>query len=348
MSFDLYVWPIDRQVTQEEAASELERLSDYDRPREATDPRLRAFVAELRARFPEGFPDKSEIDADWQPPEGTVVFELNESREHAFLGIPWSFVSPVGAAAQEIAFRHDLMLFDPQSEMAILPPTFGGEPIDWTAPDDSEVEAMANDFSAKVAVDLSDLDLDNDTDAMRALVREIEASGGRMEVPMGFRVTEDLVSEVFDDPNRLPSKLQTPETKARLLANIRSPKNRPRMEAVTQLAGWDADDEVDAALAEALRSDDGFVRWIAASGLARHGYVAAFEDVLEVTRRSSPAGDGDVGSMIMPTQSALELATRIGPQAVERVRALVAEWRGPVPAKPKQWDRELDRVLRGE
>ena len=149
MSFDLYVWPIDRQVTQEEAASELERLSDYDRPREATDPRLRAFVAELRARFPEGFPDKSEIDADWQPPEGTVVFELNESREHAFLGIPWSFVSPVGAAAQEIAFRHDLMLFDPQSEMAILPPTFGGEPIDWTAPDDSEVEAMANDFSAR-------------------------------------------------------------------------------------------------------------------------------------------------------------------------------------------------------
>lgn len=65
-------------------------------------------------------------------------------------------------------------------------------------------------------------------------------------------------------------------------------------------------------------------------------------------RRSSPAGEGDVGSMIMPTQSALELANRIGPKAVERVRELVAQWRGPVPAKPKQWDRELDRTLRGE
>lgn len=188
------------------------------------------FVAEMRARFPEGFPDEGEIDEDWQPPEGAVVFELHESRRHAFLGIPWSFASQVGEAAQEIAFGHDLMLFEPQSDVAILPPKFGGEPIDWTASNEAEVEAMATEIGAAFEVDLSDLDLDNEMDARRALVREIQASGGSMAVPMGFEVTEDLVGEVFDDPNRLPSKLQTPEAKARLIANLQSPKNRPRME----------------------------------------------------------------------------------------------------------------------
>ncbi len=274
--------------------------------------------------------------------------ELNESREHVFLGIPWSFVSEVGAAAQEIAFSNDLLLYDPQSETAIVPPKFGGEPADWTAPVDADVEALANEMAATFEVDTSDFDLSNERDAMRALVREIEAGGGKIEVPMGFEVTEDIVGEVVDDPNRLPSKLQTPETKARLIANLRSPKNRPRMEAVTQLAGWDADDEVDTALREGLTSDDEFVRWTAASGLARHGFVDAFDEVLEVLRRASPTGEGDVGRMVMPTMSALELAAKIGQPAVERVHALVADWRGPAPAKPNHWDRELDRVLSEE
>ncbi len=346
MGFDLFAWPIDRHVTHAEVVSELERLLDYDRPGSAADPHLRAFVEDLRSRFPESFPDEDEIDDDWQPPEDTVVFELDEFKEHVFLGIPWPFVSQVGEAAQEIAFRHGLMLFDPQSERAILPPRLGGEPVDWTSSDEIEVDATARAIEAGFEVDLSDLDLDDERDAMRAFVREIEASGGTMETS-GFEVTEDVVDELFDDPNRLPSKLQTPETKTRLIANLRSPKNRPRMEAVTKLAGWDPDDEVDVALREALRLEDDFVQWMAASGLARHGDVAAFDDVLELLRRSSPAGEGDVGSMIMPTQSALELANRIGPQAVERVHTLVAEWRGPAPAKPKHWDRELDRVLRG-
>ena len=51
--------------------------------------------------------------------------------------------------------------------------------------------------------------------------------------------------------------------------------------------------------------------------------------------------------MLIPVQSALELATLIGPEAVERVRRLATEWRGPAPAKPKSFDRELDALLAG-
>ena len=347
MGFDLFAWPIDGPVSQQEAAADLERLLDEDTRGDAADPRLRAFVADLRARFPAGFPDDDVIGEDWQPRQGQVVFELDVSREHVFLGIPWPFVSKVGEAAQEVASRHDILLFDPQTGTAILPATFGGRPVAMGQHSDA-VEAFAAGLVDHVDVDVSDLDPADGRDAMRAFVRAAQAAGARIENPLGFEVTEALVGEMFDDPTRLPTILQTSETKTRLIANLRSPKKRPRLEAVTQLAGWDADEEVDAALRDALRSDDDFVRWMAASGLARHRYVASFEDVLEVLRRASPAGGGDVGAMVLPLRSALELAGAIGSEAIERVRRLVADWRGPLPAKPRQADRELDRVLRGE
>jgi hypothetical protein len=196
MGFDLYAWPIDGPVTQPEAAAELERLLDYDHPGEAADSRLRAFVAELKARFPAGFQDSDVVDEQWQLPDGAVVFELDGFHEHVFLGIPWPFVSEVGAAAQEIAFNYDLLLYDPQSETAILSPKFGGEPADW-ATDDGEVEALADEIATNLEVDVSDLDLDDERDAMRALVREVQATGGRMEVAMGIEVTEDIVAELL-------------------------------------------------------------------------------------------------------------------------------------------------------
>jgi hypothetical protein len=347
VGFDLFAWPIDGPVSQQEAAAELERLLEEDTRDDPADPRLRAFVADLRARFPAGFAHDEEIGEDWQPSHGAVVFELDLSREHVFLGIPWPFASQVGEAAQEVASRHDVLLFDPQRAAAILPPQFGGKPVALGQHSD-EVEAFAPGLADHVDVDISDLDLSDGRDAMRAFVRAAQAAGARIESPLGFEVTEALVGEIFDDPTRLPTMLQASQTKARLIANLRSPKKRPRLEAVTQLAAWDADEEVDAALREALRSDDDFVRLMAASGLARHRHVASLEDILEVLRRASPAGGGDVSAMVLPTQSALELAGAIGPEAIERVRRLVADWRGPLPAKPKQADRELDRVLRGE
>jgi hypothetical protein len=212
----------------------------------------------------------------------------------------------------------------------------------------AEVGAFAAGLTDGVDVDISDLDLADARDAMRAFVRAAQGAGARIETPLGFEVTEALVGEMFDDPNRLPMTLQTSQAKARLIANLRSPKKRLRLEAVTQLAGWDADEDVDAALREALRSDDDFIRWMAASGLARHRDAASRDDVLEVVRRASPAGGGDVGAMVMPVRSALELAETIGQEAVERVRQVIADWRGPVPAKPGQADRELDRILRRE
>lgn len=85
---------------------------------------------------------------------------------------------------------------------------------------------------------------------------------------------------------------------------------------------------------------------MAASGLARQGATDALDDILEVVRLALPAGGGSVGSMLMPLAAALDLARATNPEAVERVRRLAKEWRGPAPAKPKEWDRQFDEIMR--
>ena len=117
--------------------------------------------------------------------------------------------------------------------------------------------------------------------------------------------------------------------------------------ALTQLSGWDPDPDVATALRGLLSSDDEFERWMAAGGLARQRSTEDLDAVLGVVRRASPAEGGSTGSMYLPVQSALELATLLGPDAVERVRTLATEWRGPAPTRPNQFDRELDDLLAG-
>jgi hypothetical protein len=77
---------------------------------------------------------------------------------------------------------------------------------------------------------------------------------------MGYQVTEDTAASIFQDPTRTPPSLQTPQHKARLLADLTSKKRSERSVAVAQLAGWDPDPEVADALRGLLSSDDEFTR----------------------------------------------------------------------------------------
>ena len=345
MGYDLFVVPVSGPITYQQASDTLDELLDAETGTPLDAPLL-AFAEGMRQRFPESFPDQDTIDPDWQPPLGSVFFEMDLGRGYVFLGIPFSCVARVAAAAQEIAGTHDLVIVDQQGEYVILPPRFGGTPVEWgTDPSAEELAAEQAAFMAELPPLDPSID-PGDFEAMDvAMVRDMNAEGVEMWSPLGFQITPETIVDVYADPGRVPPALQTAERKAQLLADIRSPKARVRTMALAQLTGWDPDPEVAAELRSLLASDDANLRWQAATGVERQGDTTAFEDVLEVLRKSSPADGGSVGEMLIPVQCALSLAQRIGPEAVERVRRLATEWRGTAPSKPKVFDQELDALL---
>ena len=97
-----------------------------------------------------------------------------------------------------------------------------------------------------------------------------------MRSPLGFEITPDIEAEVAADPTRLPAKLQTPDRKAELLNDLTSHASGTRHQAIGQLAAWDPDPEVAAALRPMLISDDVFEASQAATGLARQGDITDF------------------------------------------------------------------------
>ena len=128
---DLFLWPIDEPVTFTEAKAMLEAMLDDDVAGSPTDRRLRSFMRDMEARFPEAFPDDAAIDAGWQPAADAIFFEMNEEPGCILVGIPSSCFARVAAAAQAIGGLYDLVIFDPEAESVILPPRFGGTEIDW-------------------------------------------------------------------------------------------------------------------------------------------------------------------------------------------------------------------------
>jgi hypothetical protein len=316
-------------------------------PEGPVDAKLLAFMDAMRAAFPLAFPSDDSVDAGWQPKVTDVVFELNPEPGCMFLGIPFSFVPRVASAAQIAAAEHDLVILDPQAEAIYLPPRFGGSAVDWGAgPTDEELLRWQAELQTPLPPDQISPDITGDpTTDMVAMLREMAGGGVEMWSPMGYQITPEMTADIFDDPMRTPSSIQIAEHKTRLLADLDSRKRSERRHAVTQLAGWDPDADVEVALRSLLASDDEMTRWLAASGLARQGATDALDDVLEVVRLASPAEGGSIGSMLMPLQAALDLARATSPEAIGRARSLAREWRGDQPARPKEWDREFEEML---
>ena len=165
--------------------------------------------------------------------------------------------------------------------------------------------------------------------------------------PLGLEITPADRDEVVADPTRVPTRLQTSERKAELITSLAASKVGDRHVALSQLAGWDPDPAVAAALRPMLWSDDVFEAGQAATGLARQRDITDLPGVLDLVYRLSPAGGGNTEAMVVPLVAALELAALAGPDVVEGVKGRARQWRGTKRTRRQSWEHVLDSDLDG-
>lgn len=337
MGYDLFIWPADAAVSHKQAMAKLRRLLEADRPGPPRDPRLAAFAAEVERRNPW----MASMD---EPPADVTAFEFSVSRDYAFVGIFWDDVVQVGTEMDELARSHGLLVLDPQAERVALPEALGGEPLDWAAALEGREQfhdltmQMGEAFGATF----------DPVEAMRRTNEDMAAQGFRVSSPMGFDITPGMEAELFADPTRMPSSLQTPEARDRLLRDVHSKKRGTRTRALAQLSGWDPDPAVADALRELLDSDDEGDRFFAVSGIARQRDVGALDAVVAVLEREAAASGGDRISMLSPLRVALDLAALAGREEVGRVRARARALCAPMPRRPNPPDILFEELLAEE
>jgi hypothetical protein len=334
VTFDLIAWPVDRALTYEEAVAEVGRFGGAAAG-PGHDQRLDPFLARLEHRYP-GIRGQGPV----APP-----FELDVRRGHVAIGIPWGQVEAVVADISEAAWTTGLAILDPQREALGLPAPFAAAPL--TSEGLERHVRAAEDAFAAIQRGGAQAAGGDDATVRRAVSGELAAAGYRQLSPSGHDITPEVADERLADPSRTPASLQTPEHKARLIADLVSPTVGARHVALTQLAGWDPDPEVADALRPMLASEDVFEAGQAAQGLARQGDVTDLPGVLDLVHRMSPADGGTVESMLLPLRAALQLAALAGPMAVDGVRARARAWRGQPKARRQSWERELDQEIEG-
>ena len=335
MTFDLIAWPVDRPLTTEEAVAAVRAMRPTFGFRLRTDRRIDRFVKELDKRYP-GVASRF----------GSGPFEFDVSSTHVFIGIPWAIVDEVTQAVGDCAWAAGLALFDPQRRVAAMPAPFADLPMSWEGIE-KHVDA-ADTFFATVGSSVAKAKLDEAGSAGRQAGDEAGGQAGdkppaapyRMATPLAPEVVPPAGASVVADATRTPPALQTPDHRAELIRALDAAAAGTRHDAVTALAGWDPDPEVVDALRSRLTSDDVFLATTAANGLGRQGDVASLGAVLDLVRSLSPADGGSAASMALPLGVALRLAAIVGPDEVERVRALGREWLGADAGRARQWDRE--------
>ncbi len=340
MSYDLSFWPVDRSVTFAEAAAEIARLDASWRLGFGHDKRLDPFVAEVARRYPallgQGIA---------RPP-----FELNVHRKHVFVALGWADVEAVAPVISEIAWRTGLAVYDPQRLTIGLPrplaeAPLGGEGIEEHVATAEQVLGAIVRGAAMGGDAGGDVDEPGEETTHRAISEQLRSIGATQVSPYGFEVTPDIEAEYFRDPNRIPTSLQTPSRKTELLAELEAARPGDRHRALLNLAAWDADPKVAAALRPILASDDVFEAGQAASGLARQGDITDLPALLDLVHRVSPADGGTTESMVLPLRAALDLAAQAGPEIVSGVKGRAREWRGPAKIRRQSWQHQFDAEL---
>lgn len=334
MGYDLFIWPADAAVSPRQAMAKLRRLMEADRPGPPRDPRLAAFEAEVERRNPW-------MGSLEEPPPDVAAFEFSVSRDYAFVGIFWDDVVKVGTEVGELARSHGLLVLDPQSGRVALPEALGGEPLDWAAAEEGRAQfhdvvgQMGEAFGATF----------DPVEAARRFHEDMAAQGFRISSPMGFDITPGMEAELFADPTRMPSSLQTPEARDRLLRDARSKKRGVRQRALMQLAGWDPDPAAASLFRELLGADDEWVRFIAVQGVARQRDAGAVDAVVAVLEREAAASGGQRTSMLAALRAALDLAALAGPGDVQLVRSRARELSAPMPRRPGEDDVLFEELL---
>jgi hypothetical protein len=119
MSCDYSVWNTTARLNSKEAGQLYARLCSGDTSGVAPHAGIAAFYAELTARHPEidEIPEDKIDDTDLCP--WSVAFDRSDG--HIIMCCAWSKADYVGALVSQLARKHGLAFYDPQSEKIIYP-----------------------------------------------------------------------------------------------------------------------------------------------------------------------------------------------------------------------------------
>jgi hypothetical protein len=119
MSCDYAVWQSERPLTDDEAGRIYQRLCESWPHLEGHSPELQAFYDELTARWPEidTLPEDRVGDFDYCP----WSCALDHSGMAVVMACVWPKANKVGDFVQQLAAKHGLVFYDPQSDLVIMP-----------------------------------------------------------------------------------------------------------------------------------------------------------------------------------------------------------------------------------
>jgi hypothetical protein len=119
MSCDYGVWYPHKRLRNEEAGELYQRLCDGDASGVAPHPAIDAFYAELTARHPEidAIPKERVDDHDYCP----WSCKHDRSAGHVIVCCVWPTATYVGELVEDLARKHGLAVYDPQSDKVIYP-----------------------------------------------------------------------------------------------------------------------------------------------------------------------------------------------------------------------------------
>ncbi len=336
MTYDLVVFPVDRALTFEEASAAIDAVVGAGTPAAARDARLDLFIATMQQRY-----WRLRLIGLLPPP-----FEFHVLAGHVFIGIPSSRAAEVTRAVGDAAYHAGLAVLDSQRKAVGLPAPYADAPM--TAEGIEPRVASGSDALAVIRPGAF-LAASGSEDVRGGTSSETPGTGVHTTGPLDPEATGDGAGETAVDPRRVPTSLQTPEHRAELIAALVSTKVGERHSALGELAGWDPDPVVAAALRPILASDDVFAASEAATGLARQADITDLPGVLNLVYRLSPADGGTTEAMLIPLRAALALAELGGPVAVDGVKDRARTWRGARKVRHQSWehvfDRELDELL---
>ena len=120
MSFDLGVWYSEKAVTPKQAGELYVSLCEGTIALEGQNQQICAFYDELTGKWPEidKVPDEKIDDHDYCPRSCAI----DRSGMHILLSCVWSKAQDVAAFVEELALKHELLLYNPQQNTVTLPP----------------------------------------------------------------------------------------------------------------------------------------------------------------------------------------------------------------------------------
>jgi hypothetical protein len=111
VSFDLLVWNPGRRIDESDAQREYEVLAQRLESEGSVDPRLAAFMEELAAQFPGIESCVNDDDYDHCP----WADEFGNPASFAILCMRWGWQKEPSRVIVELARKHGLTVYDPQS-----------------------------------------------------------------------------------------------------------------------------------------------------------------------------------------------------------------------------------------